>query len=494
MFNSTEGNPIITNCTFTGNTAEDGGGVWSNNNSSLMLTNCILWGNTATRGPQLALYDNSSMAIDYCDLQGGLPGIVVSPGSFVTWGPGNTDTDPLFVDAANADYHLQAESPCINAGDNSAIPESVVTDIDGKPRILNGIVDMGAYEFGIAPITDKIKYGGTGEHDEPYRIATVEDLMLLGETPKDYDKHFILTADIDLDPNLPGRKVFDRAVIAPDTNDIKEGIQGAYFTGVFDGNGHTISHLTIKGESFLGLFGSLFRGGADGAIISNLRIEAVDVNGAGDYVGGLVGYNTGSIITTYISGAVIGKEFVGGLMGYNSAIFEDGTMNYSTIDSCCSSVDVSGDDYVGGLVGTNLYGTITNCYATGSVVASPTDLWSPGGVGGGLVGDNWHIISNCYTTGRVLASDTKWSPGVGGGLVGENNGEVMYSFWDTQTSGQAASGGGTPKTTAEMQTASTFLKAGWDFVDETENGTEDIWWILEGQDYPKLWWELIPEN
>jgi hypothetical protein len=40
-----------------------------------------------------------------------------------------------------------------------------------------------------------------------------------------------------------------------------------------------------------------------------------------------------------------------------------------------------------------------------------------------------------------------------------------------------------------MQTASTFLNAGWDFVGEMANGTEDIWWILEGKDYPKLWWE-----
>jgi hypothetical protein len=44
-------------------------------------------------------------------------------------------------------------------------------------------------------------------------------------------------------------------------------------------------------------------------------------------------------------------------------------------------------------------------------------------------------------------------------------------------------------TASEMQTASTFLDAGWDFVDETENGTDDIWWIDEGQDYPRLWWE-----
>jgi hypothetical protein len=57
------------------------------------------------------------------------------------------------------------------------------------------------------------------------------------------------------------------------------------------------------------------------------------------------------------------------------------------------------------------------------------------------------------------------------------------------TSGQITSAGGTGMTTSEMQTPNTFIEAGWDFVDETANGTEDIWWILEGQDYPRLWWE-----
>jgi hypothetical protein len=58
-----------------------------------------------------------------------------------------------------------------------------------------------------------------------------------------------------------------------------------------------------------------------------------------------------------------------------------------------------------------------------------------------------------------------------------------------ETSGKSSSDGGIGKTTAEMQTAGTFLEAGWDFVDETENGIENIWWILEGRDYPRLWWE-----
>jgi hypothetical protein len=70
------------------------------------------------------------------------------------------------------------------------------------------------------------------------------------------------------------------------------------------------------------------------------------------------------------------------------------------------------------------------------------------------------------------------------------NSVVTASFWDAQASGQTKSAGGTGKTTVEMQTATTFLDAGWDFVGETANGREDIWWIDEGKDYPRLWWEL----
>jgi len=60
-----------------------------------------------------------------------------------------------------------------------------------------------------------------------------------------------------------------------------------------------------------------------------------------------------------------------------------------------------------------------------------------------------------------------------------------------ETSGQATSAGGTGKRTAEMQMAGTFAEAGWDFVGETANGTEDIWAICEGVDYPHLAWEFV---
>jgi hypothetical protein len=57
--------------------------------------------------------------------------------------------------------------------------------------------------------TAQAKYsGGTGDPNDPYQIGTAMDLIALGNEPTDYDRHFILTADIDLDPNLPGRRVF----------------------------------------------------------------------------------------------------------------------------------------------------------------------------------------------------------------------------------------------------------------------------------------------
>lgn len=95
-------------------------------------------------------------------------------------------------------------------------------------------------------------------------------------------------------------------------------------------------------------------------------------------------------------------------------------------------------------------------------------------------------IVDCYSTGLVSGNEYV------GGLVGRNRSGwwPTASFWDIDTSGQMVSDMGIGKTTVEMQTAKTFLDAGWDFIDEADNGTEDIWWIDDGQDYPRLWWEV----
>ncbi|UCG56260.1 MAG: hypothetical protein JSU70_15495 [Phycisphaerales bacterium] len=69
---------------------------------------------------------------------------------------------------------------------------------------------------------------------------------------------------------------------------------------------------------------------------------------------------------------------------------------------------------------------------------------------------------------------------------------MLGSF--SRTAGDGTQTAGTGKTAAEIETSGTLLEAGRDFVEETANGTENIWWILEGLDYPRPLWELLPEN
>ena len=230
----------------------------------------------------------------------------------------------------------------------------------------------------------------------------------------------------------------------------------------------------------------------------------MDVNGIGDYIGGLVGDNDGNIYRCSSTGTVNGDDYVGGLVGKNRG---------GKLSQCYNIGSVKGDSKVGGLVGSNISSTVY-CFSTGTVVGKISV--------GGLVGANYDQIvdwlsgigqlAECYSTANVygensiggLVGDAFWASvvtncfssgsvsGTGqyiGGLIGVSGYSPRGSFWDIETSGQATSDGGIGLTTSEMQTARTFLEAGWDFVDETANGSDDIWWIDEGQDYPRLWWE-----
>jgi len=136
------------------------------------------------------------------------------------------------------------------------------------------------------------------------------------------------------------------------------------------------------------------------------------------------------------------------------------------------------------LVGNNDTGTtVTNSYSTANV-SGIGDSYSAGGLVGQI--EIGATVTNSYSTGSVSGLYYV------GGLIGYNSGAtVTASFWDTQTSGQAISAGGTGKTTAEMQTQTTFTDAGWDFVGESTNGTEDIWRLcVDSPNYPRLMWQL----
>ena len=104
---------------------------------------------------------------------------------------------------------------------------------------------------------------------------------------------------------------------------------------------------------------------------------------------------------------------------------------------------------------------------------------------GGLIGRSGGIVTGCYSTGSVSSEGSSWYLG---GLCGSNWSTIANCFWDIDTSGMTTSSGGTGLPTAQMQMQATFTDAGWDFVGETTNGIEDIWFIPQ-QDYSHLWWE-----
>ncbi|MBN2588714.1 MAG: SUMF1/EgtB/PvdO family nonheme iron enzyme [Sedimentisphaerales bacterium] len=290
--------------------------------------------------------------------------------------------------------------------------------------------------------------GGSGEPNDPYQIAKVSDIILLGESLSDYDKHFILTDDIDLDPSLPGGQIFSQAVIP-------------VFKGAFNGNSHTISNLVIEGDSYLGLFGVL----QSGAEVMNLGIVDVNIVGTGEYVGGLSGFNSGTVAQCYSTGVTDGFRYVGGLVGSNS---------FGTVNRCFTNGTIIGPTYIGGLVGFNLEGSLSNSYSTCEIA----------GGGGGLVGytENSYIF-HCYSAGLVT---------IGGGLIGGSYGwsSVSGCFWDIETSQQENSYGSDEigLYTEQMQDVDSYLDAGWDFTTQEDNDTDPNW-IIRDYDYPHLAWE-----
>jgi hypothetical protein len=272
--------------------------------------------------------------------------------------------------------------------------------------------------------------GGTGEPNDPYQIATAEQLIAVGADPNLLDKHFVLVADIDLDPNFPGGCVFTQPVIAPCLGNSFTCSHGP-FVGSLDGNGHTIDHLTIRNEKayYLGLIGQLGDGTVRGVILENVSITGTQ------FLGGLTGLSTGLIQDCHVGGKVAGRDasgYIAGLVGANSGriarCHSSATVtaglyshdiggiagdNRGPISDCSATGDVSGARFLGGLVGTNYRTSISRCFAVGTV-RSPQRSYNQGGlVGANLSGS----ISCCWASGEVLAGENGTEIG---GLVGTN--------------------------------------------------------------------------
>jgi hypothetical protein len=310
------------------------------------------------------------------------------------------------------------------------------------------------------------------------------------------------------------------------------------FKGIFDGQGYEIQDLFIH-SSHLSPFYEVGLFGLSSGVIKNIGVVNATVLGVGapsvgalvgtiiqgtvdnsystgnvsgdDRVGGLVGANSqGTVIRCYSTGTVTGNRSVGGLVGEIQ-----GLQIEATVSNSYSTGNVTGEECVGGVVGRSrgygeLGSTVSSSYYTGTVTGNRSvgglvgenegivrDSYSTGNVTGqeyvgGLVGYssdrlNWGLVSNSYCTGSVTGTSYV------GGLVGWNDGgTVSNSFWDTETSGQATSNGGTGKTTMEMQELATFSGAGWDIIAVGSPGTRRtsyIWNIVDGVTYPFLSWQ-----
>lgn len=252
------------------------------------------------------------------------------------------------------------------------------------------------------------------------------------------------------------------------------------FSGEYDGGNHRISGLSITtgADNYQGLF----RSTGNGAIIKNIRLSGT-VNLPGVVgVGALVGLaeRPTTITNVHSSVDVSGSVMVGGLVGW---------LAESTIKRSSSTGRVTGTSSdIGGLVGRarSLYGSleaeVSDSYATGAVIGGGDE--GVGGLIGGIetASDDPYkvLVSNTYATGRVSGGFPK-------GLIGRVSGpkaEVIDSFWDTQSTGQATSAGGTGKTTAQMKSFSTFNDASWNITNGWPAST--VWVICDGSTYPFL--------
>ena len=277
--------------------------------------------------------------------------------------------------------------------------------------------------------------GGTGTAENPYQIANGAQLAYLassvngGETYE--DKYFVLTANIDLNglPWTPIANSFSDALLG--------GSDYRVFAGNFDGNGYTISNVSIGSETtpfesdVFGLFG------ATEGKISNLNLDTVSIHGIAKtasisavvgFAGGLVGYSGGYIENCHVTGLTmdmsapsnvyVAAYWVGGLVG---AL--DGTQLINECSVSGSITEKAGKGSIGGLIGE--LGKAAKITYSRSDVTVNVKADSRGGANvGGFIGkgngktDAETVIRNCYATGNVTGG--AYTGGFAGGLWGLN--------------------------------------------------------------------------
>ena len=317
-------------------------------------------------------------------------------------------------------------------------------------------VTVGADDVNVEDLPEFVSWADMGE-ETAFKISTEATLWALGT---------VINQDANGTYNMSGISFYL-------ANDIElqsawTSIKGVYakdhFAGTFDGQGHTISGLSV---STTGTNQGFFGATSTGAAIKNLNVEG-NVTSTGNYVGGIVGYAQATTLENCsFSGSVISTSgYAGGIVG--------GLNGGSTkIESCVNNATVNGV-IAGGILGyTTGNNTIVNCYNTGAVSGSS----HAGGIAGQL---STGTITNCYNVGTCTTSATN-----AGGVYGFSNATISngyYLYPATQTLGGNGNGVSATKITAPSDLTADML--GDAFVADTDN-------INSG--YPVLSWQGAPD-
>ena len=314
----------------------------------------------------------------------------------------------------------------------------------------------------VRPVENTTEFaGGFGTEGSPYLIKTKYHL---NNVRKYLDAHFNMIADLeftDADFAEGGDFYNDGAGFEPIGTNFDNS-----FTGVFDGDGHTVKNLYVNVLSdyieCAGLFGCNRAG-----TIKNLGVVDSTVSAPFYNVGGIVGYNAeGTITRCYNTGAVFSQFHAGGIVGFNA---------YGTITNCYNTGTVlaatSYDSCAGGIAGHNEFSAITNCYNTGTI----SSTISTGGIVGANTGTG--IIENCYNIGDVTTySSYRHTGGIAGYIVAD----IIKNCYYLDTISRDTGGGifGIKCTAKQLKQQSTYV--GFDF--------ENVWTMAgdECYPYPKL--------
>lgn len=347
--------------------------------------------------------------------------------------------------------------------------------------------------------------GGTGTVADPLKISTQAQLELLhGLTYMTCN--YLQTADITL-----------TGTWAP------IGEHNDYFTGVYDGGGHSISGLNVTagsasgGGQLLGLFGKIKGVGGVPAQVKRLTIAGTITKSSGNFVGGLAGQVENTLLTDVSSSVVVSvSDNAGGLVGQATGV--TATRVFATGDVTGSNASATA---IGGLFGI-LRGTVAqpdvvqDAYATGLVTAGT----SSNGVGGlvGLLSSSPKVtFTNVYAIGHLTGGDGSVTQCFGGGMMGPpmcvtttgtrggilapiNTGPTYgadfaitnsSALWNTQTTGAAttAENKGTGKTTVQLKSFDTYDQLGWS-IGRGYN-VNKTWGICQSVNngYPFLIWQ-----